>query len=403
MKIQNYCCLVILFVLSACQQKRTETKETASRIEPAQNYGTDRDFLKKHVNVVELVNGSSKLVIVPKYQARVMTSSCLSDSGYSFGWMNRELIASGKYMPHINAYGGEERFWMGPEGGQYSLFFKKGEPFDLEHWQTPAVIDTVTFDLVKKSASEALFTKSFEISNYSGTKFSVNVTREIDLLNKQSAESVLGIRLPEVNCVAYESINSIKNLSNRDWNKSDGVLSIWLLSMLKASADGAVIIPYKKGGADKVNDTYFGKVPAARLRKTDSVLFFKTDAKYRSKIGIPPSIIEPIVGSYNASQNILTIMKVEYKGDQDYVNSMWEQQKFPYSGDVINAYNDGKNDAGTQLGQFYEIETSSPAVALHSGESLTHIKIMYHFQGSKSALNQISEQLLHVGLQDIRM
>jgi len=35
--------------------------------------------------------------------------------GFSFGWINRELIASGKAMPHINPYGGEERLWLGPE------------------------------------------------------------------------------------------------------------------------------------------------------------------------------------------------------------------------------------------------------------------------------------------------
>lgn len=403
MKILNYCYLVILFVLSACQQKKTETKEKTTRIAPTESYGADRDFLKRYVNVIELTNGSSKLAIVPKYQGRVMTSTCLSDSGYSFGWINHDLITSGKYAEHINAYGGEERFWMGPEGGQYSLFFKKGEPFDLKHWQTPAIIDTVTFDLVKKTANEALFTKSFEIANYSGTKFSVNVTREITLLDTKTAESVLGVQFPAVNCVAYESINSIKNTSKQDWNKENGVLSIWLLSMLKASPDGTVVIPYRKGGEHKVNDAYFGKVPANRLRKTDSMLFFKTDAKYRSKIGIPPSIINPIVGSYNPSKNILTIMKVEYKGDQDYVNSMWEQQKSPYSGDVINAYNDGKNDAETQLGEFYEIESSSPAVALKSGDSLTHVKIMFHFQGPKSELNKISRQLLHVDLKDIKI
>jgi hypothetical protein len=41
-------------------------------------------------------------------------------------------------------------------------------------------------------------------------------------------------------------------------------------------------------------------------------------------------------------------------------------------GDVINAYNDGPNDDGTQLGRFLELETSSPAAALKSGNSITH-------------------------------
>ena len=41
---------------------------------------------------------------------------------------------------------GEDRFWLGPEGGQFALFFKKGDPFDLDHWQTPAMMDTEPFE-----------------------------------------------------------------------------------------------------------------------------------------------------------------------------------------------------------------------------------------------------------------
>jgi hypothetical protein len=52
------------------------------------------------------------------------------------------------------------------------------------------------------------------------------------------------------------------------------------------------------------------------------------------------------------------------KGDQPYVNSMWEKQKEPYSGDAINAYNDGSPAPGEPpLGPFYELETSSPAAS----------------------------------------
>jgi len=33
-----------------------------------------------------------------------------------YGWINRELVASGKRQKHINAFGGEDRFWLaGPE------------------------------------------------------------------------------------------------------------------------------------------------------------------------------------------------------------------------------------------------------------------------------------------------
>ena len=69
-----------------------------------------------------------------------MTSTAGGDAGLSFGWINRELIASGKMQPHMNAFGGEDRFWMGPEGGQFSIFFAKGAKFEFADWFTPAVI-----------------------------------------------------------------------------------------------------------------------------------------------------------------------------------------------------------------------------------------------------------------------
>ena len=48
-------------------------------------------------------------------------------------------------------------------------------------------------------------------------------------------------------------------------------------------------------------------------------------------------------------------------GARDYVNSMWEVQRDPFAGDVVNSYNDGPPaPAAKPLGPFYELETSSP-------------------------------------------
>ena len=58
-----------------------------------------------------------------------MTSTARGLKGRSYGWINHDLIASKEIQKQMNAYGGEDRFWLGPEGGQFSLFFKKGDPF----------------------------------------------------------------------------------------------------------------------------------------------------------------------------------------------------------------------------------------------------------------------------------
>ena len=75
-------------------------------------------FLRKYKDVIVLEgkDDGARLAIVPGWQGRIMTSTVGGDTGPSFGWVNRELISSGKILPHINVFGGEDRFWLGPEG-----------------------------------------------------------------------------------------------------------------------------------------------------------------------------------------------------------------------------------------------------------------------------------------------
>ena len=100
------------------------------------NFGGDAAFLQRYTDVILLSdsNANAQVAVVPQYQGRVMTSTAGGSKGPSYGWINYDAIASGKIQPHINAYGGEERFWMGPEGGQFAIFFEKGVPFDFESW-----------------------------------------------------------------------------------------------------------------------------------------------------------------------------------------------------------------------------------------------------------------------------
>jgi hypothetical protein len=81
---------------------------------------------------------------------------------------------------------------------------------------------------------------------------------------------------------------------------------------------------------------------------------------------------------------------------------MWEIQREPYSGDVINSYNDGPPAPGKPpLGPFYELETSSPALSLASGDRYTHVHRTFHFAGPESELDRIARATLKVGLADI--
>ena len=90
----------------------------------AKTYGEDLAFLKQHVDVVELVSGDSRVAVVPAWQGRVMTSTTGGDAGASHGFLKYDVIEqgvkpeaerAGSLQAHIHVFGGEERFWFGPE------------------------------------------------------------------------------------------------------------------------------------------------------------------------------------------------------------------------------------------------------------------------------------------------
>lgn len=379
----------------------------------AQNrtFGDETTFLKQHTDAVILMEstGKAKIAVSPKLQGRVLTSTAMGDTGLSFGWINRAFISSETIARHINVYGGEDRFWLGPEGGQYSVFFKKDTPFDLDHWFTPAAIDTESFELISKSRDRLQMKKDIRLENYSGTIFQLRVDREVAVLESRDAVNFLNTQLTEnVKLVAYQSNNRITNTGKTGWDKTSGMLSIWILGMFNPSPSTTIVIPWQSGSEQElgpvVNDAYFGKVPSDRLVIGKNVLFFKGDGQCRGKIGLSPKRAKPALGSYDAANKALTIVQyTKPEGTVEYVNSMWEIQKEPFRGDTINSYNDGPPKPGAKpLGPFYELETSSPAAALEPGKTLEHIHRTFHLQGDEQSLDRIARSVLGVGIDEIK-
>ncbi len=373
-------------------------------------FADDVAFLSRHIDVVVLGRHGDcgRVAVTPNYQGRVMTSACGEGEGRSHGWLNRTLIASGELQPHFNAYGGEDRFWLGPEGGQYSIFFAKGAPFDLEHWQTPSIMDTEPFQLETVSDQEAVFSRTGCLTNYQGSQFEIGIRRTVRLLPLAQAEDAFRFSLPDgVKLVAYESDNALSNLGGEAWTKAGGLLSIWILGMFNPSPQTTVVLPFVEGPEStrgpKVNDAYFGKVPNDRMAERGGVLYFKGDGTHRSKIGLSPQRAKDCLGSFDATHGVLTV--VQYNRPDaatDYVNSMWEIQANPYAGDVVNTYNDGPPAPGVApLGPFYELETSSPAAALGAGETMRHLHRTLHLEGDHDALDSVARQTLGVGLDQI--
>ena len=386
---------------SSNEEKTSQNDTTQTRM-----FASDAAFLQQyHPDLVTLQDGKSQVLICPAYQGRIMTST--ADGETSYGWINRELIQSGKLLPHMNAFGGEDRFWLGPEGGQFAIYFKPGAKFTGDDWQTPAAIDSEPFVLASKDERSARFTKAFELTNYSGTQFSVGVEREVRLLRAEQISQILGATGASLNdslkIVGVESVNTLINTGKEPWTKEKGLLSVWILGMFNASPEATIVVPFQPGPGQAINDSYFGKIPASRLVVNDSVAFFKADANARGKIGVPPAHVKNRLGSYDPGSQTLTLVTFTYDpSHRDYVNSAWEIQKEPYAGDVANAYNDGPMKPGQpQMGKFYELESSSPAAALAPGGRLTHTHTTLHIQGDEPQLDKMARQWLGVTLAEI--
>ena len=352
-------------------------------------YGYDANLLADcGIETVELSSpdGKSRILVVPCWQGRVLTSTTEGSEGISYGWVNAEFIRSGENNPQFNSWGGEERFWLGPEGGAGSWFFKKGDAQVYANWKVPAVMNTDAFEVYSREAGKLSMGRKVSLLNASDVRFEMELKRDVTLLDRAQVSCLLGIELPkDAKVVAYRTDNTILNDGDSAWTRETGVPSVWLLGCFNPTRTTTVFIPYETlSEGPVVKDDYFGKLPSERLVVRDGFIFFKIDGEYRAKIGLPKGRAKDLVASYDRQSHVLTILKYSLPaGEAEYVNSQWGLQDDAFGGDVINSYNDGPTDTGVIMGPFYEIETSSPGAFLAPGQSLTHTQFTLHIQGNE--------------------
>jgi hypothetical protein len=401
---------ISLVFLIGCSSSGNRNSNMMKNSVPKGKYGYDVAFFtENNIKIIELEDGESKasVLLVPGYQGRVMTSTVDGSEGVSFGWINYKFIESSEVSSQFNPYGGEERLWLGPEGGPFSIYFKKGTEQVFPNWVVPKEIDTEPFEVIAQSSDRVSFKKDFALTNASGTKLEIGIERSVKLLSAKDAELALEMPIDtSLSFVAYESENTLINRGQSEWTEQSGALSVWMLAMFNPSDKGVVFIPYKKGSESDsgkvVSDDYFGKVPSDRLIIKDGILFFKTDGKFRSKIGISPQGALPFCGSYDPEKRVLTLLWYSSPDKPTkYVNSKWGNQPLPFSGDVVNSYNDGPVEDGSIMGPFYEIESSSPAAMLSAGNRITHTQRIFHITGNEDKLSLITEKLFHYSLSEI--
>ncbi len=406
-KSANVFITTALFI-SSCQSIPGETTDNKNEKNyKAGTFGFDLNFLNKYDSLVVLKSGEAQVIVSPKYQAKVFTSTANGIDGNSFGWINYKAFTAPKDA-HMNAYGGENRFWLGPEGGQYSLYFEKGEKMIFDNWKTPPPIDTEAWSVLQNNAGSVTMQKDMRLTNYSGTALQLSAKRTVTIFNNQDIISKIGLTLDSsVKVVGYQTDNTITNTGTIEWNEKTGMPCIWILDMFNPSPKTIVAIPYKtevSNAAVKVATTnYFEEIPPERIKYNNGLLLFKADGKARGKLGISPTRAKPLAGSWDLENEVLTITLFDVDPEGKYLNQEWTTLKPAFSGDAVNAYNDGPLEDGTQMGPFFEIESVSPAAFLKPGASLSHQHAVFHFTGNKQGLDKIALKLLGVSLNQISL
>lgn len=398
--------LLILFSgLYSCKSKQEEMRNGQEYKKGT--FGFDLEFLAGYDSLVILGSGDARLIVSPRFQGKIFTSTASGLEGQSFGWLNYDAISSQKKAAHINAYGGEDRFWLGPEGGQYSIYFEPGSEMVFDNWQTPAAIDSEPWSLTSSSEMSVQLSKSLQLKNYMGTTFDGEVDRIITLLTGADLQRLLNIQVEEgLNWVGFESVNTLTNIGSTAWTKESGTVCIWVLGMFNPSDATTVVIPYLTGDERELGPIattdYFGEIPADRIAMKDGILYFKADGKHRGKLGISPERATSLAGSYDAENKVLTIVQYDQSEEKSlYMNQVWAIQDEPYKGDVINSYNDGPLENGDQMGPFYELETVSPAAFLEPEQSITHTHRTFHFEGEEAQVGVLVEELFGISLEKI--
>jgi len=390
------------------------------------SFQSDLQFLSSHTEVIDLEGPAGRMVLLaPQYQGRVMTSTAGPRRDNSFGWINRDLISRGQRQPQINLYGGEERFWLAPEGGRYSIFFPPApaeQPLDFAYWRVPECIDTAAFSVVQRERDWAQFAHQAEVQNRAGYTFYIGFERKVSLLSDAEVAQVLACDLADLrdlDLVAHESQNTLRNVGRQAWQPETGLLSIWVLGMNAPAPGATLIVPYRTHVADAdlpiVNADYFGPLGPDRLviDQANGLIYLLGDGEYRSKLGLTYPRAKPVMAAWDRQRQVLTIVSFNLPyleaptrdsadheeaagwrvrdGQVDYVNNVWRVLPDEYRGDVINGYNDGPTPSGEKLGGFFELETLSPALALQPQQAYTHIHRTIHLEaGEKTSPSSAS-------------
>lgn len=345
-------------------------------------------------------NNQSVVLVAPNLAGRVMATSFDGEQGEINGFVDARAFKEGMRDIWDN-WGGEERYWLGPEGGQFGLMFQ-GKKNCFANYSVPPGFNKQEYIVTEHAGSGNSLTMqaSFTLRNAAGTHFSLACTRRITALDECPYAVGAG---SAVESVGFESASSIVNMGPNAWTKETGCLAHWHLGQFLPGPRVIAIIPFRQGAiADPpVREDYFrdfcigGKMPPERYWIRDGFVLFRADGKCRTKIGQNRSRATGLLGSYNLETDEIILLEYDFYPNLEYAASYWYEQPEPFHGDCISFSAEGPDEEGGPDGRCYELEAMSPALLLAPDQCFTFRTRTMHIRGPRAAMAAICRR--HLG------
>lgn len=340
------------------------------------------------------------VAVAPSLVGRVMCSTFDSSAGEANAWVNQAAIEKGKVDPVFNNFGGEERFWLGPEGGPFGLMFgQKKSSFD--NYLVQPGMTSLSYQVAGKDERSVTLKAEMALRNTRKTEFSLRVERRISLL----ADSPYAVEIPgTADSVAFQSENVVTNIGGAPWTRESGTLAMWCLGQFLEHPHLSVIVPVRPAGGGFSSaptvDEYFkdfclgGVFPPERRINYDGHVILKADGKVRGKIGVKKERAGGRLGSYNPNNEHLILVDHDFYPESDYATGYWRSYSDAFDGDALSVYIDGPEKLGGPTGLSYELETMSPALFLKPGQSFAYRNRTFHLRAGRESVGFVCRRFL---------
>jgi Family of unknown function (DUF6786) len=347
-------------------------------------------------------SGKDAAVLVsPDLVGRVMCSTFSSKTGEANAWINREAILKGKVDPVFNNFGGEERFWFGPEGGRFGLMFGGNESC-FANYHVQEGMTSLGYNVMTQDDRSVTITADMSLQNTVGTKFSLRVERRISLLESCPYASEIW---DPVDFVGFQSDNVVTNIGPSPWVRETGTIAMWCLGQFLEHPRLAVVIPVRDGTNGSAGpatvDEYFkdfciGDAFQRECRMNyDGWVRLKADGKIRGKVGAKKERVTGRLGSYNPNSDHLIIVDHDFYPELDYATGYWRPYTDAFDGDAVSVYVDGPQEVGGSEGLSYELETMSPALFLRPGQSFSYRNRTFHLRARRQTIHAVCKRFLN--------